>query len=57
MPVVIKELIIKAQVDAVPQVAKRPAQAPADRANIDKDALLRECVESVLEVLRQKGER
>ena len=57
MPVVIKELIVRAQVNNAPPATRRPSVTrpvlPKDR----KEALIEECVEAVLEVLRQKDER
>lgn len=57
MPVVIKELIIRAQVDSAQSKAPRPQQSSALPAKTSKDMLLEECVEAVLEILRQKEER
>ncbi len=56
MPVVIKELIVKAQVDNAPKNTRRELDS-GDLSLKAKDALLEECVEAVLEVLRQKEER
>jgi hypothetical protein len=59
MPLVIKELIIRAQVDTVPR--KPPAHSAAAPGPIPtraaQDAMVTECVEAVLDILRQKEER
>ena len=57
MPVVVKELIIKAQVDNAPQTAARSAVQGRLPEPIDKESLLEDCVEAVLEVLDRKDER
>ena len=57
MPVVIKELIIRAQVNNAPQAARRPPATRETLPRARKEALVEECVEAVLEVLRQKDER
>lgn len=53
MPIEIKELVIRATIEPG-QPEKRPAGAPAEQA---REELVAECVEQVLEILRQKGER
>ena len=50
MPVVIQEIVISVSVE---QQAARPAPRRGDA----DEALIRACVERVLEVLRQKDER
>lgn len=57
MPVVIKELVIKATVDAN---ERPPANAPATAAPPSADIRkqwMEECVRQVLEILKEKNER
>lgn len=60
MPIEIKELHIRVTVDAPPQhapVAKPGAQRPIDENSDEKDAMIAECVEQVLQILHDKQER
>ena len=61
MPIEIKELHIRVVVNAAPAGKESAAQGPsASGAKImggDKDAIVAECVEQVLQILRNKGER
>lgn len=53
MPLEIKELVIRATVDAGDRDKAPPAEGkPADRA-----ALVAECVEQVMQILRREKER
>ncbi|MCC6726548.1 MAG: hypothetical protein IT258_18755 [Saprospiraceae bacterium] len=56
MPVEIKELHIRVTVNDAESKAKPSANAPASAA-IDQDKLIAECVEQVMNILKQKGER
>lgn len=59
MPVEIKELHIRVAINADP--GKRPTGAGAppggSAAAVDKDAIVAECVEQVMEILRARKER
>ena len=58
MPVVIRELIIRASVnDASPGTGNATASASPQASLIDREALIQECVEQVLEILEKKKER
>jgi hypothetical protein len=54
MPVEIRELQIVAVVDKSNGKTQTPA---ANNAVVDTDKLIAECVEQVLEILKQKNER
>lgn len=65
MPIEIKELHIRAVVNEPPEPSggsanvNRPASgssAPADDSSGDKDDIVAECVEKVLDILRQRNE-
>lgn len=57
MPVEIKELHIRVAVDATP-AQPAPARQTAPGANAeDKDAIVAECVEQVLQIIQSKKER
>ena len=61
MPIEIKELHIKVTVTA-PQTGGQQAQqsagqSPGDTAAANKDAVVAECVEQVLQILQAKNER
>ena len=61
MPIEIKELHIKVTVEPSKEGKSSPAQAqggdkPA-AAQVDKEALIAECVEQVLQILHNKRER
>ena len=55
MPVIVDEVVISVEV-AGPTAAGRAAAEPAAAAQ-DKQALVAECVERVLDILRQREER
>jgi hypothetical protein len=58
MPVEIKELHIRVAVDAGPRQPPPPAgQGAADGEAADKDAIVAECVEQVLQIIQSKKER
>jgi hypothetical protein len=57
MPVEIKELHIRVAVDARP-AQQAPARQTASSGNgADKDAIVAECVEQVLQIIQSKKER
>jgi hypothetical protein len=53
MPIEIRELVIRATVEPV-EKEKRPSGEAPEHA---RDELVAECVQQVLEILRQKSER
>lgn len=55
MPVEIRELVIRAEVNPQPG-GGAPAQGRGAGAS-DREQLIRDCVEQVMELLRQKEER
>jgi len=58
MPIEIRELTIKVTVDQpVPQAQQQSGNAPGGGANDDKDNLLSQCVEQVLNIINNKQER
>lgn len=59
MPIEIKELHIRVAVDAAPPRQARPAQsgAPAGGGGADKEAIVAECVEQVLQILQSRRDR
>ena len=62
MPIEIKELHIKVSVNPAKEHAPTPAQVAGDGAKqatskVDKEALIAECVEQVLQILHSKVER
>lgn len=60
MPIEIKELHIKVTVNTPegsgPQTPQ-PQRQPQGTTNADKDAIVAECVEQVLQILQEKRER
>ncbi len=52
MPIEIRELVIKAQVKDSSE-----AKMPLNGNGIDKETIIRDCVDQVLEILAKKGER
>lgn len=56
MPIEIKELHIKVNVTPKPRGASTSSVLPAP-STIKQDALIAECVEQVLNIIKQKGER
>ncbi len=54
MPVEIRELIIRAVVDAPPA---KPDDKEASATSIDTNAIIEECVRHVLKLLKKSGER
>lgn len=59
MPIEIRELHIRVAVspEAGAQPAAPPSGAPAEGGGADKDALVAECVEQVVQILQAKRER
>ena len=61
MPIEIKELHIRVAVNAAPEPKAPPAKGKAapgpHGAGADKDAIVAECVEQVLQMLQNKRER
>ena len=55
MPVVVDEVVISVEVAGGPSGAPAPAASGAPAQ--DKQALVAECVERVLDILRQREER
>ena len=55
MPIEIRELIIRAEVS--PQQNGGGASGPGGTAASDREQLIRDCVEQVMELIRQKEER
>jgi hypothetical protein len=56
VPVVINELIIRAVVDRN-GAESQPGSSSEAGADADRDAIVAECVEQVLEILARKAER
>ena len=59
MPIEIKELHIKVSVTppSAPNAAPAPQQPQGGAQGTDKETLVAECVEQVLQILQQKSER
>jgi hypothetical protein len=57
MPVIINELVIRAVVDSSSTGSGGPSPGQNSAGSGDKDAIVAECVEQVLEILAQKRER
>jgi len=57
MPVEIKELHIRVAVDAGPRPPPPAGQGAAGGEAADKDAIVAECVEQVLQIIQSKKER
>ena len=58
MPVVIKELIIRATVNDAPASAgTTTSNTSSQNSMADREALVQDCVEQVLEILQKKKER
>ncbi|NIG53827.1 hypothetical protein F3J22_10085 [Chitinophaga sp. Cy-1792] len=64
MPIQIRELHIKVEVNAgesppgsTPAAAASPSAAAGDKQDTDKDLIISECVEQVMQVLRDKMEK
>ena len=55
MPVEIRELVIRAEVDPRQGEKRGSGQGSGDAAN--QELLVRDCVEQVMEMIRQKEER
>lgn len=55
MPVEIRELVIRAEVN--PQQGGGASAQGDDAASSDREQLVRDCVEQVMELIRQKEER
>ena len=50
MPIIVDEVVISVEVSNRPRAAPAPAPPPAE----DKQAIVAECVERVLEILRER---
>lgn len=58
MPIEIKELHINVTIDATAQTPNAVGPAAAGgNASVDKDAIIAECVDQVLQILQNKKER
>jgi hypothetical protein len=57
MPIEIRELHIRVAVTPEPGKEAPPQGAPAPGAGADKDAVVAECVEQVLEIIHARKER
>lgn len=58
MPILVDEVMISVEVEDRPAGATRPpAPVPSPSTAEDKQALVAECVERVLEILAQREER
>ena len=57
MPLEIKELHIKAVVNAPSAAGEGNAPPRQDQGPVERERLIRECVSKVLEVLKEKEER
>lgn len=55
MPVEIRELVIRAEVDSRQDQRQESGQSPVGAS--DREQLVRDCVEQVMEIIRQKEER
>jgi hypothetical protein len=55
MPVEIRELVIRAEVN--PRQGEEGQSGQASGAAADREQLVRDCVEQVMEIIRQKEER
>jgi hypothetical protein len=55
MPVEIRELVIRAEVD--PRQGEKPQSGQGSGVAADRELLVRDCVEQVMEMIRQKEER
>jgi hypothetical protein len=55
MPIVVKELVIRATVSERPASGSSLASSGQDQ--ISREELIKECVEQVMEILKQKTER
>jgi len=55
MPVEIHELVIRAEVGSQQGEGSEPGESPGGAA--DREQLIRDCVEQVMEIIRQKEER
>lgn len=57
MPVEIKELHIRVNVSEGARQGTGASAAPSDEGHVDKDALVAECVEQVMQILHARKER
>lgn len=55
MPVEIRELVIRAEIDPQQGQGQESGQNPGSAS--DREQLIRDCVEQVMEIIRQKEER
>jgi len=57
MPVQINELVIRANIVEGDEKGKEPEAKPAAGGDVNKDEVVKECAELVLEILRNKNQR
>lgn len=57
MPIEVRELVIKAQIGTGQQNGKVTAQEQINQATPSEEALVKKCVEKVMEILKEKAER
>jgi len=58
MPIEIRELHIRVAVNPEPgKQASTPREAPAEGGGVDKDAIVAECVEQVVQIIQARRER
>jgi hypothetical protein len=57
MPVQINELVIRANVIEQGDAGQQPSTAQSSAVNINKTEIIQECVDIILEVLKNKKER
>ena len=57
MPVQINEMVIRTHVNEAPEKVAPPATAADQQEGGDKEAILKECREMILELLNRKNER
>ena len=55
MPVEIRELVIRAEVDS--RQSGSPQSGPRGESASDREQLVRDCVDQVMEIIRQREER
>ena len=57
MPVIINELVIRATVNDPAASSPAPGSSSSSRNNDDRESIIAQCVEQVLEILEKKKER
>ena len=57
MPVEIRELHIRVAVNAKPPPQAQPTQDASHNGEADRDAIVADCVEQVLQIMQAKKER